>query len=114
MRAAVILLFAVAAGPALAAGGEDVFNTDCAGCHSLSAASTAGPSLKGVLWRDVASLKDFAYSDGLKAKGGTWTPETLDAYLKDTQTFAPGTDMFFVVRDGARRRAIVDYLKSVK
>lgn len=116
MRAVLFLLLAFAAGPAMAASaGEEAFNSQCASCHSLSAASTLnGPSLKGVLWRKIASLPDFTYSAGLKAKIGTWSPDRLDSYLKNSQVFAPGTDMFWDVHDRAERRAIIDYLKTLQ
>ena len=115
MRALLCLLFVAAAGPAMAAGGADAFERDCASCHPIDGPSSAnGPSLKGVIWRRIASLPDFTYSAALKGVGGTWTPQRLDAFLRDTQGFARGTDMFFDIRDAATRRAIVDYLKTVK
>jgi|SRR5579872_1049074 len=99
--------------PALAAGGQEAFESQCAACHTLDGVSTpSGPSLKGLFWRRIASAPGFRYSAALKSKVGTWTPQRLDAFLKDTQSFAPGGDMFFVVTDRADRRAIVNYLKS--
>jgi cytochrome c len=104
---------APAAGPEAA--GKAVFEADCASCHSLVRASTpSGPSLKGVMWRKIADRPDFRYSAGLRATIGTWTPSRLDAFLKDSQAFAPGTDMYWDVGDPDRRRAIVDYLSTVK
>jgi cytochrome c len=113
MRALLVLLVTLAAGPALADPGEDAFNSQCASCHTLTGASTPnGPSLKGVVWRKIADLPDFTYSDGLKAKVGTWSPDRLDAYLKNSQQFAPGTDMFWDVEDAVRRKAIIAYLQT--
>jgi cytochrome c len=113
MRALMVLLAVLAAGPALAGPGEDAFNSQCATCHTLTGVSTPnGPSLKGVVWRKIADLPDFTYSDALKAKVGTWSPDRLDAFLKNSQAFAPGTDMFFDVDDDARRKAIIDYLQT--
>ncbi len=71
MRIALALLLALAAPPALAATGEQLFGDNCASCHTVGAASTPdAPTLKGVVGRKIASLPDFKYSDGLKAKEG--------------------------------------------
>jgi len=114
MRALLVLVLVFAAGPAAAADGREAYANDCAGCHSLTGASTpAGPSLKGLMWRKIASLPDFAYSNALRATVGTWTPARLDAFLKNTQAFAPGSDMLYDVPDAAERRAIVGYLQSL-
>ena len=116
MRAALVLVLALAAGPAVAEPpSAEAFNNQCASCHSIGPASTQnGPTLKGVLWRKIASLPDFSYSAGLRAKIGTWSPDRLDAYLANSQAFAPGTDMFWDVHDPAERKAIIDYLKTVQ
>jgi cytochrome c len=115
MRPLLVLLAVLAPGPALAADGRALFDQQCASCHAPGQASTAdGPSLKGVVGRRVAAAGDFRYSGALKARGGTWTPQRLDAFLKNTQGFAPGTEMFFAIQDAADRQAIVDYLKTVR
>ena len=114
MRAVLTALLAMAAGPAFA-DGADVFNTHCGDCHGLEAASSpVGPGLKGVVGRKIASLSDFQYSDAMKAKGGTWTADALNAFLADPRGFIPGTDMFGGAPDAADRKAIIDYLKTVK
>jgi cytochrome c len=115
MRAVISLLWVALAAPALAAEGQQAFESDCASCHTLNGVSTpSGPSLKGVVWRKVADLHDFDYTGALKGVVGTWTPDRLDAYLKNTQKFAPGTSMFFDIQDAAERKAIIAYLKTVK
>jgi cytochrome c len=115
MRLIFALLLTLSAAPALAATGQDVFNDKCGDCHTVDAASGTAPSLKGVVGRKIASLSDFQYSDALKAKaGGAWTETTLDAFLADPKTFAPGTVMYGGAPDPADRKAIIDYLKTVK
>jgi len=99
------------AAPASAGVGQDLYEAQCAGCHMLTGHSTAsGPSLKGVVWRKIADLRDFKYSAGLQAQVGTWSPDRLDAYLRNTQSFAPGTDMFWNITDAAERKAIIGFL----
>jgi cytochrome c len=113
MRLALSLL-ALAALPAWAQPGKQVFEENCAECHGLADASTEAPTLKGVVGRKVASLGDFQYTDALKQKGGVWTEANLDAFLTDPQAFAPGTTMYVTVPASDDRKALIDYLKSVK
>ena len=111
MRLALALLIVLAAAPAYAATGQDVFNDKCAECHTLDPPSGTAPALKGVVGRKVASLSDFQYSDALKAKGGTWTEAALDAFLAGPKTYAPGTQMTSGPIDPASRQAIIAYLE---
>ena len=115
MRAALTLAIALAAGPALAADGAQLFADQCGACHSLAGASSdTGPTLKGILWRKVAGREDFAYSGALKTLGGSWSPSRLDAFLKDTQTLAPGSSMYVVVESENDRQAILTYMKAAR
>lgn len=69
--------------------------TTCTACHQISSdviGEFAGPSLVGVIGRDIASL-DYPYSASLKAIGGVWTEGTLRAFLADGEGFAPGSAM---------------------
>ena len=44
----------------------------------------------------------------------TWNAATLDRYLADPKAVVPGTSMAFAgVKDDAKRKAIVDYLKTL-
>jgi len=114
-RLVVGLLFLLAATPTLAADGGEAFRANCAACHTLDGVSTkSGPSLNGVVWRKIAVLRDFAYTGALRSMVGTWSPARLDAFLRNTQAVAPGTDMFWDIADAATRRDIIDYLKSTK
>lgn len=116
MRIALAAVFALVAAPALAATGQQLFDDNCASCHTTGAASTPdAPTLKGVYGRKIASLPDFQYSAGLKAKqGGVWDEAALETFLGDPQTFAPGTQMYGGAPDPADRKAIIEYLKTVK
>jgi len=115
MRAFLVLFLAMAAGSALAAPAPDAFSGNCASCHGVDAASSiVAPTLRGVVGRKVASLKDFDYSPALKAKGGVWTEAALDTFIKDPQAYAPGTAMPVGEANAANRQAIIAYLKTVK
>jgi len=108
--AAAVLILSLAASPALAADGQQLFNMQCKMCHG---GSPMGPSLAGVAGRKIAE-GPFAYSTGLKNKAGTWTDANLDAYLKSPTAFAPGTKMMISVANNENRSAIIGYLKTLK
>ena len=70
----------------------------CAGCHSLAPDGTdgIGPALWGIVRRDVASRKGFAYSPALASMGGTWTRDRLRTFISNPDSVAPGTRMEFI------------------
>lgn len=100
------------AGAAAAADGSDVFNTNCAVCHSTDPGTNKlGPSLAGVVGRKSASLSDYSYSPAMMKLGVTWDRATLDKYLTDPQAMVPGTKMLFPgLKDADDRKALIDYL----
>jgi cytochrome c2 len=67
----------------------------CQGCHTFEqgGANGIGPNLFGIVGRRVASERDFAYSDALRAAGGQWTEDAIRRYIADPAAFAPGTSM---------------------
>ena len=74
-----------------------------------------GPSLAGVAGRKAGSVPGFAYSDANKASGLTWDEKTLDTYLTNPMKMVPGTKMTFAgLPDPAQRKAVIDYLKTLK
>jgi cytochrome c len=105
--------FGFAAAPALAADGAKLFQLQCKTCHA-DKSTVMAPTLTGVTGRGIASLADFKYSAGLKAKGGTWTVANLDAFLAAPAKFAPGTRMPIAVANPADRTALIGYLKTLK
>jgi cytochrome c len=67
-----------------------------------------------VVDRAKASEAGFGYSDALKAKGGKWTFEDLDAFITSPKTFVAGTKMGFGGEPDAGKRAdIIVYLRSL-
>lgn len=94
-----------AAGPSLntllasadVAAGEKVF-AKCAACHTVNqgGANGIGPNLFGTVGEEIGHGKaGFAFSDALKSKGGNWSFDNLDHWLKSPREFAPGTKMTF-------------------
>ena len=97
----------------LIAAGEKAYSK-CQSCHTIDAggANGIGPNLAGVMGGPVAA-KGFAYSAEMKAVGGTWDWEKMNAWLKNPKGMVAGTKMSFAglskVED---RAAIAAYLNS--
>ena len=73
-----------------------------------------GPTLWGVVDRQIAAVEGFRYSDALSGKGGQWDYVALDAYLADPKGWAPGNKMAFAgVRKPEDRADLILYLRSL-
>ena len=92
-------------------GGKELFEKRCSGCHALDR-DKEGPRLRGVYGRVAGSVDSFQYSEALKKSKITWTDETLEQWLTDTEKLVPGNDMTFHVEKGAERTDIIAYLKQ--
>jgi len=102
-------------GAASAAGdaerGRIVFEKRCTGCHALNQ-DREGPHLAGVYGRAAGSITGFDYSDAVKKSHIVWNQETLDRWLTDPQTMAPGANMDFYVAQPAERADVIAYLRQ--
>lgn len=96
-----------------AAAGEKIFRR-CAACHKLEeGAHGIGPSLHGVVGRDVAAIEDYTYSDAMAAHEGDWTVDHLSAYLENPKAVVPGTKMAFAgLKDEQDRLDVITYLQE--
>ena len=80
-----------------AAKGAETFKK-CAACHTINqgGANGQGPNLYGVVGEAIAQGRGgFDFSSALKAVGGNWDFDKLDAWLKSPRKFADGTKMTF-------------------
>ena len=95
--------------------GETTFKK-CAACHSINqgGANGIGPNLFGVMGEAVAAGRGgFAFSDGLKAKGGNWDWATMNGWLTSPSAMASGTKMSFAgLTDPQERANVMVYLNS--
>jgi cytochrome c len=73
-----------------------------------------GPSLRGVYGRQAGTVPGFAYSRAFKQilQGVVWDRSTLDVWIMDSQTWVPGSLMFYKQSDPDLRRKIITYLEA--
>ena len=111
------VLIATPSQAADAANGRMLFQQQCGACHDAGPGDGdggIGPSLKGVIGREVAGDPAYAYSEALAAQKGAWTEASLAAFLEDPSKVAPGTSMSIQVSDPKERADLAAYLATVK
>jgi len=95
--------------------GEQVFKK-CASCHTIAqgAANGIGPNLYKVVGEGIGvGAGGFAFSDALKAVGGSWDFDKLNQWLTSPKKFANGTKMTFAGLEKAEDRAnVIAYLNT--
>ncbi len=115
---AAILAAGVAASAQAEAVGEKLYKQQCAACHALApdAPMGMGPNLHAVLGREAGKVAGFPYSAEFMGAlaGKPWTAELLDQWLEQPQKVAKGTYMMYQQPDPEVRRAIIEYLQTVK
>lgn len=106
-----------AASESVAAAGEKPGSfAQCAACHAVEPGRHGvGPSLAGVYGTRSGEIAGYAFSDAMKNAGLTWDDATLDRYLAAPMKVVPGTKMAFAgVADPAKRKELIEYLKTLK
>ncbi|MCA3554966.1 cytochrome c family protein [Aestuariivirga sp.] len=119
-----IALFSLLALPAAAlaqqagdaAKGEKVF-AQCKACHEAEkGVNKVGPTLKGMIGRNVASVPDYKYSTAMLDYAKThpvWTDELFLTYIENPKKEVPGTKMAFAgVKKPDDRANLLAYLKT--
>lgn len=103
------------ASPAAADGKPAAF-AQCAACHSTEKGKHGvGPSLAGIYGTKAGDVAGYAFSDALKASGLTWDDATLDKWLTSPMKTVPGTRMTYAgMSDPAQRKAVIEYIKTLK
>lgn len=118
VQGAALVAMVLAAGTAHAAdakAGKKVFRK-CRACHKVEAGKNGvGPSLHGIVGKEIATVEGFKYSSGMQefAAGKTWTPEELDAFLANPKKHVKGTKMAFPgLKKDDDRANVVAYLQE--
>lgn len=88
---------------------------ECAVCHTTDGTNQVGPTLKGIVGRNSASVPGFAYSNAMKHAQLQWTTDELDKYIANPQAVVPGNVMPYAgMTDATRRAALIAYLATLK
>jgi cytochrome c len=88
----------------------------CTACHTFDQGGQdrVGPSLWGVVGRDVAARKTFTYSSAFAAQTGNWTYDRLDRWLTNPAKAVPGTKMAFAgLRKDEDRANVIAFLSTL-
>ena len=88
----------------------------CRACHTLVAGGNQllGPNLLDFLDRPAGTAPDYEYSEALMAAEITWTPETLDDWIRSPSEVIPGNKMIFAgIRKPGDRADLIAYLQQV-
>ena len=114
--AAALAVFAAAgAAHADAEAGKKVFNK-CRACHKLEEGKNGvGPTLHGVVGRQVATVDGYKYSDAMQAwgEGKSWDEATLASYLSNPKKTVPGTKMSFAgLKKDEDIQNVIDYIEA--
>ncbi len=99
-----------------AAKGEKVFN-QCKACHEVDkGVNKIGPTLKGVIGRNVASVPEYKYSTAMldyAKKHPVWTEEQFLVYIENPKKEVPGTKMAYGgLKKPDDRANLLAYLKT--
>lgn len=88
----------------------------CASCHSLEPGRHGiGPSLFAISGTKAGDIPEYNFSPMLKSSGLTWDDATLDRWLAEPMQMVPGTKMTYAgMKDPAKRKQVIDFLKTVK
>lgn len=107
------------AGPALAQDdlveqGLTLFQQNCRTCHVMAEGEQRlGPSLHGLIGREVGSVEGFAYSDTMANSSEVWDEALLSAFVENSEATFPGNRMLYPgMPDAANREALVAYIVS--
>jgi cytochrome c2 len=74
-----------------------------------------GPSLAGVFGAKAGHAEGYNYSSAMLESGLTWDEATLDKYLGAPMQTVTGTKMAFAgIKDEAKRKEVIEYLKALK
>ena len=87
----------------------------CGSCHAVTPGRNGvGPSLAGIWGRKAGSAPGYAYSSALKTSGIEWNAQTLDTWLQGPIKMVPGTKMVIGLPNPEARKAVIEYIETLK
>ena len=89
--------------------GKALYESRCAGCHSLDQ-DRIGPRHRGLIGRKAGAVEAFDYSPALRASRIVWNAKTLERWLASPERLIPGQRMNYSVPEEADRAALIAYL----
>lgn len=91
---------------------KQLFHKNCSACHTLNqeGPQRQGPSLDNIMGRKAGSIKNFPYSDGLKAAQWNWTSEKLNKWLINPQDLIADSYMLYRQKNPITRKKIIKFL----
>lgn len=127
LAATLFTIVGLMASPSLAgdaAKGEALFKK-CASCHMVGpdAKNKVGPTLTGVVGRQIAAVEDYKYGKSIVAlgeAGAVWSEEEIFAYLEDPKKYLRAklddkkakSKMSFKLKKEDERNDVIAYLAT--
>lgn len=89
--------------------------SQCRACHSVEPGRNGvGPTLFGIVGSKAGEVPGYSFSPALKNSGITWDRASLDKWLQGPVKMVPGTKMVIALPDAQKRKAVIDYLETLK
>jgi len=88
----------------------------CAACHTFEKGgpNRVGPNLYNIVGSERGEGRGFNFSQAMKAKGGKWTFDELNKFLKSPRDYIPGTAMTFAgITNDQQRADVIAFLDTL-
>ena len=88
----------------------------CLNCHHFGETNSTNlaPTLASIIGKKIASDGFDRYSEALSGRGGTWDVQSLEAFIRNPNKFAPGTSMPNQNLSDAQIKAIISTLGATR